>query len=336
MTSCLWRMAGDASSNRRCVFLMALALGACGGGEDAGSGALNVLLEPDATITAGLDAGEADENIRDGWQVRFDQYLLAIGPIELHSARDPDLRAVAPEVFVVDLAALPESGLPLWRFDDLASGRWDFHYSTPSARGGARHDSTPEVDFARMQENDWTYLITGRITNADGRSCPPARLASAPAQTLTAGENGAGDVCYANQAIAFSFGVPAHTVYGPCEVDGVPGASVASGGTQTVAATIHGDHLFFNGFPEGDEGGILRLAQWLADSDLDVNGVVTPEELSNILPADLVELDERYQLGGAPVNPLTDMWTYVRAQLMTQGHMDGEGECPPTTSPGVD
>jgi hypothetical protein len=146
---------------------------------------------------------------------------------------------------------------------------------------------------------------------------------------VASGENAGGDTCYANAEISFDFGVSAETHFGPCEIDGVPGVSIAAGSTQTVAATIHGDHLFFNGFPEGDEGGIVRLAQWLADSDLDLDGSVTREELESISPAELAELDPAlYDLGGSPISPVEDMWTYVRAQLKTQGHMDGEGECP--------
>jgi len=39
------------------------------------------------------------------------------------------------------------------------------------------------------------------------------------------------------------------------------------------------------------------------------------------------EIDDRFQLGSPPI-PLTDAWAYVRAQLKTQGHFQGEGECP--------
>ena len=56
---------------------------------------------------------------------------------------------------------------------------------------------------------------------------------------------------------------------------------------------------------------------------------MTREELEAISPADLAELDERYNLD-APFEdllPLDDLWTYVRAQLRTQGHFEGEGEC---------
>jgi hypothetical protein len=120
--------------------------------------------------------------------------------------------------------------------------------------------------------------------------------------------------------------VPAETLFGPCQLDGVPGFAITSGETTTVAATLHGDHLFFNGFPTGDEGGIVRLAQWLADSDLDLDGEVTQVELEAIAPADLSELRD-YSFTGSPIDPLDTMWDYVIAQLKTQGHMNGEGEC---------
>ena len=71
-----------------------------------------------------------------------------------------------------------------------------------------------------------------------------------------------------------------------------------------------------------------RLAQWLADSDLNLDGEVTREELEQIAPSDLPELDDRYQLGGAPIPIDASMWGYVTAQLKTQGHFQGEGECP--------
>ena len=38
--------------------------------------------------------------------------------------------------------------------------------------------------------------------------------------------------------------------------------------------------------------------------------------------------DDRYQLGGSPITPLNDMYDYLSAQLKTQGHFQGEGECP--------
>ena len=180
-----------------------------------------------------------------------------------------------------------------------------------------------------MVANDWTYLIEGTLESASGQSCPPAALATPGAATPNGNLSG-GNPCYDAPAVSFVVGANADTHYGPCKVDEVPGFAVTANGTTTVAMTLHGDHIFFNGFPEGSEGGVTRLAQWLADCDLDLDGTVTAAELQAIMPAQLPEIDERFQLGGSPITPLDtmSMYTYFRAQLKTQGHFQGEGECP--------
>lgn len=305
------------------------ALGLCGCGEaNDGGGSLSVILESEDTITDGLDPGDDVENIRDGWRVRYDKYVAVVGEIEVHLSTDEDVHAHDEAIFAVDLTQVPAAGLPLWEISNLRSGRWEFHYSqSGAAHGAVPHESVSQDDFDRMLADDATYLIEGRLSKSDGRSCPPPALA-APGSAEPSGSNDAGHACYENPSVSFTFLANAETLFGPCEVDGIPGFSVTDGGTQTVAATIHGDHVFFNGFPEGDEGGILRLAQWLADCDLNLDGEVTREELEAVAPSDLAELDSRYQLGGSPITPLDDMWEYVVAQLKTQGHMNGEGECP--------
>lgn len=316
--------------------LASACLAACGDDADTGTGSLSVLIEAEDSITAGLDPGDDEEGIQDGWQVRFDRYLLTVGEIELELASDRTIRAGAGELFVVDLVSIPQSGLSLWNLDGLSAGRWEFLYSIGGgSEGPSRHESVTAADFEAVVENDWTYLISGNITSAEGRSCPPERLAAPPVTATAAGDNVAGDSCYASTEVAFTIGINAEISFGPCEIDGVGGVGIAAGGAQTVAATIHGDHLFFNGFPEGDEGGVERRAQWLADSDLDLDGNVTQQELESLIPSDLAEV-AGYDLGGSPINPLDNMWTYVRAQLATQGHMDGEGECPPGGVPDED
>ncbi len=167
-------------------------------------------------------------------------------------------------------------------------------------------------------------MIRGSLAKPDGRSCPPALLATPGDAVADA------DGCYANTTIAFDFCAEAETAFGPCESgDGPTGIAVSGDGTQSGSLTIHGDHIFFNGFPEGEEGGIMRFAQWLADCDLDLDGNVTRAELEAIEPSDLAELDSRYDLS-APFDDLRldTMWNYLRAQLKTQGHFQGEGECP--------
>lgn len=309
--------------------LCALSLGAAGCGDDgAGSGQLSVLLESEDVITEGLQPGTETENIRDGWTVNFDSYLATVGDIDVHFSTDESLEAEAEAVFVVDMKQVPAAGLPLWTLEDLREGRWEFNYATPGAADGAtRHESVTQADFDAMVASDWTYLIRGAITKADGQSCPPAALAT-PGGKAPNGNNSGGNACYDAPSISFALGASAETSFGPCEIDEVPGFAVTAGTTQTVAATIHGDHLFFNGFPEGDEGGITRLAQWLADCDLNLDGTVTQAELEAIAPAQLPEIDTRYQLGGSPITPLNTMYDYAKSQLKTQGHYQGEGECP--------
>lgn len=302
-------------------------LSACSGdGTTSGTSAVRVLIEPEDVIVDGISAGDSPEDVADGWNVTFDKYVVALGNVGLRLP-SKDLEADDSTLWAVDLLRVASQGEPLWQLDDIAEGRWDFFYST-GIDGAERHDTVEQADFDAMVDADWTYLVEGTLQKADGVSCPPTALADVSADAVVAGENAGGDTCYENPSIRFAFGAEAETVYGPCEIDGLPGVSTASESTATVAISLHGDHLFFNGFPEGDEGGVMRLAQWWADVDLNLDGEVTAAELKAVSPAMLPELDERYQLGGSPISPLNDMYTYVRAQLKTQGHFEGEGECP--------
>jgi hypothetical protein len=216
----------------------------------------------------------------------------------------------------------------LWELEGLRTGRWQFFYSTPAADNSSeRHETVSQTDYNDMVESNWTYLVDGTLESETGESCPPSQLAS-PGDKSPNGNTSGGDDCYDAPSVRFRFGANATTSFGPCEIDDLPGFAISDDATQSVAATIHGDHLFFNGFPEGEESGTRRLAQWWADSDLNLDGTVTQEELEAIDPSALPEIDERYQLGARPITPLDSMYTYVRAQLKTQGHFQGEGECP--------
>src|SRR5690606_36946060 len=144
-------------------------------------------------------------------------------------------------------------------------------------------DSVTGEDYERMLDEGLSHLFIGTISQPEvGRSCPPRSLTTPPDTAIADGENAGGDPWYLNPELRFTIAANADTVYGPCEVDGVPGVAIVNDGATSVSATLHGDHLFFNGFPEGDEGGVRRLAQWLADSDLNLDGEVTRAELERI------------------------------------------------------
>ncbi|MDD9944658.1 MAG: hypothetical protein OXU20_26670 [Myxococcales bacterium] len=300
----------------------------CGSDNETGTGSLTVLLESEDLVVEGLEPGDDRENIADGWAVKFDKYLATIGDINVRLATDSHVEAEAHDVFVVDLTQVPAAGLSLWTIEDLQVGRWEFNFATPGAGdGSARHGSVDEDDYDEMVDRDWTYLIEGLMMKSDGQSCPPAALAN-PGSEAPNGNMSGDNECYDAKTVRFVFGATAETRFGPCEIDEVPGFPISADGAQTVAATLHGDHPFFNGFPEGDEGGVTRLAQWLADCDLNLDGTITQDELEAIAPSQLPEFDDRFQLGGSPITPLESMYDYLASQLKTQGHFQGEGECP--------
>lgn len=289
---------------RKGWMLLSLMLAACGGGP---TGDVTVLLTAEDTITEGLDPGTELENIVDGWEVRFSKYIVAIGDVHLQRSADGQ-EAHDETIYVVDLAQLPASGITLTQFEALSAVQWDrFGYATahPSAMA-VRHDSVSQADFDAMVANEWSYYIEGTLSSPTGESCPP------------------GGTCRAATSIAFRFGVDVDAGFGPCEAeDGLPGVVVTESGTS-VAITLHGDHMFFDGFPSGAEI-IERRAQWLANADTDGDDVVTAAELQAVEASALFP-SSLYNLGGAPI-PIEHGWDYVRAQLATQGHFQGEGEC---------
>ncbi len=300
-------------------------LGILACGDDSGGGTLTVAIEAEDSITSGLDPGAEVENIQDGWQVRFESYIAVLGDIHLNFATDATTEAHAEQLYAVDLTSVPQNGLALWTVPALKAGDWNFSYALGDGSLAEPHASVSEEAFAQISEQDLTYMITGTLSKTDGESCPPNSLAE-PGSATPVGTNAGGDHCYTNAAVKFSISLNAETHYTFCGLDDAKSFNMPTAGTQHVAITIHGDHMFFNGFPEGDEGGTLRLAQWLADCDLNLDGQVDMDELAQIAPADLSELDDRYQLGGSSIE-LDTMQDYVKAQLKTQGHIQGEGEC---------
>jgi len=271
------------------------------------TGDVTVLLDAEDTITEGLDAGEGDEDIVDGWSVRFSKYVVAVGDVRLARTADGQ-EAHDDAVRVIDLAALPPGGVELVRFETLDAVRWDrFEYATPHAGGATRDESVSEADFEEMVANEWTYLIEGTLENPSGQSCPP------------------GEECRAATILSFRVGASVGTTFGPCEgQDGLPGVTVTEGGTA-VSITIHGDHLFFDTFPSAAEV-IERRAQWLANADTDGDDTISTDELMAIDAAALFP-SSTYSLAGAPF-PIETAFDFVRSQLATQGHFQGEGECP--------
>lgn len=282
----------------------------CGNGGATGSGDVQLFLEAEGTITDGLEPGTAEENVVDGWTVSYSQFVIAIGDVRLGRSATAGEQHSA-EILVIDLASLPASGTELATFGPIDAARWDLlGFATPAATAAAvRDESVPAVDYEAMIAGGCTYLVRGAITSPTGQSCPP------------------GGACEAATAIDFDFCIPAATTFSSCtSPDGAPGLAVPAGGTVNGSITIHGDHLWFNAFPTGGEGTIERRAQWLADCDTNHDGLVDRAELEAIDAAALFTTARHYSLAGAPL-AIDDAWDFVVAQVSTQGHFQGEGEC---------
>jgi hypothetical protein len=188
-----------------------------------------------------------------------------------------------------------EQGLELVSLTGLASGQWDsFGFETPAAGSGVSPLGTVNpADVAQMSEKGLTYWIEGVA------QCP-------------------------ERSVSFSFQVAVPTVFSECEGDGEPGVSVSGGATSTATITLHGDHLWFDSLPSASEGTVMRRAAWLLKADSDGDGKVSTADLANVRADDAFPSSLGYNLSGAPIANALD---FVRAQLATQGHLNGEGEC---------
>ncbi len=289
--------------------LAPVALSACGGdddGQSTGDGTLTVTLDAEESITEGIEPGDGEENLVDGWAVNFDTYLMAIDKVEIGKGGKTQ---TSDQAYIVDLASLPTTGFTLASFNGIATGQWEtFSFGITTGDKAEPTDGLSNDDVTRMQSEKLTYLIRGTASKGDA-------------------------------SIDFEFAERVPVKFGPCQTeDGPPGFSVTDQGTTTVAATIHGDHVFFNGFPSGAEI-VGRRAAWLQTVDQLGNndGNVDDEELAGIEGAELEMVfpsaapsnpdDAQYSFAGSPL-PIENARDWVVGQLATQGHFQGEGECP--------
>lgn len=285
-----------------CIALVGFAIAGCGSdGGGSGNGNLSVLLEAEETIVDGLQAGTGAENILDGFDVEFNRYIASIGFVQMAQidGNDPQSSSV---VGIADLTSLPTTLPQLTAFTGIATGQYtEFGFETPAPEATVVNiNSVPAEEVDAMVANGWSFLIEGTITQVSEG---------------------------ATKSFLIEADVP--TVYSACAVEGLePGVNVTA--NSSVDITLHGDHIFFNGFPE-EEGNVQRLAQWLWDvEDTDGDDVLTridfeaATDVGSLFPSPPQGV---YELTGGPITPINDAWDFIRAQLGTQGHIFGEGEC---------
>lgn len=287
--------------------LVSAALG-CGGSDSVGT--VQIFVQPEGTIPSGIEAGDGDENIQDGWTVTYDRFLVAIGNIRA-SRTGGDERLSEPKTFALDLKNAPPQGYVIATFEDASAVRWDrFGFDIPNAKAGIEPVApTTDADAALLVGSGYSLYIEGTIAKSDGQSCPP------------------GGACEPASSVAFRWGLSAGTSFDDCATeDGFTGFAVPAGGAAQVKPTIHGDHWFFSNVTAGTEI-TVRYAQYIADADLDHDGETTLDELKQVSAADVLP-PPKYNLSGSLGGPISTAFDYVLAQARTLGDFQGDGECP--------
>jgi hypothetical protein len=276
------------------LMMLPLSTAACGG---TGSGKVEWVLEAEASIPDGLDPGTLEENVMDGWAIRYTKYLQTVGAFKATtSAGDGEPIESAPAL-LLDMKALPAGGQVIATFADVAAVRYDqVEYSSPAVGASVEKGAgVSQADFDMMKAANANLFATGTATKG--------------AKTVN-----------------FTFLIPAASHFTNCGPEtGDKGFAVVDGGTTQATATYHGDHFWFNAFPAGTEGTIVRLGEWLNRADANADGTVTPAELDAGTAAVLFPSPE-FNLGGSPV-PVTNGTSFLKAQGVTVGHFQGEGEC---------
>jgi len=271
-----------------------------GGSNAGGTGAVQIIVVPEESITGGIEPGTGDENMQDGWTVTYSRYLVAVGNFRARRSDTGDTLG-DPTVYVLDLKNAPASGYVTKEFAGVAAVRWDkFGYDVANARPGAKGlPPTAQTDVDLMTSQGLSVYFEG--TAAKGAD-----------------------------TIAFKWGFRTGTSFDDCATsDGLAGFAVPAGGTVQIKPTLHGDHQYFDNVTQGVEI-TKRRAEWMKTCDKDGNKTLTLEELKQC-DAAIALPTPPYDLAGVKDQDgdgkLT-VFDYVSSQLRTFGDFQGDGECP--------
>ena len=276
------------------------------GAPASGTGTAQLIVVAEDSIPEGLQSGTDPENLKDGWSITYDRFLVTIGGV-VAARSDNGASTSAPDVFVLDLRNAPTTGYVLAEWKGLSAARYDkFSFSLPNAKPGAKLLApTKQTDLDFMTKEGFSVYFEG--------------AASKGAEKLT-----------------FKWGFRAGTSFADCATtEGQAGFAVPSGGTVQVKPTIHGDHWFFTNVTQGAEL-TERRAEWIKTCDKDNNKDVTLDELKacDLAAAMPQKPNGPYDLTGVKDqdgDPKLSVYDYVASQARTLGDFQGDGECPTRT-----
>lgn len=206
--------------------------------------------------------------------------------------------SVTFDAFLVVVGDVSIDGAPLpgWHIVDLA----------PASGGEGRSLGEIQRDAGRLSA--LSYRIAAN-TSATATLADPqlAELARGHAVYVRGAATKAG-VTY-----TFAWAFDTDTRYDPCEL----GRELPAGGSDSAELTIHADHLFYDDLESSEPNVAFDL---IASADADADLVITEAELRAVD----ISGQARYQVGSRDIS---DLWSFIAAQVATLGHVDGEGHC---------
>jgi hypothetical protein len=116
----------------------------------------------------------------------------------------------------------------------------------------------------------------------------------------------------------FDWGFTLKLTYAHCDL-----MSTVDGNDVRAQATIHADHLFYDDAVSEEPNVAFQI---IADADTNTDNAVTLAELAAVD----IRGETRYQVGSLkdPAgNTITNLRQYVEHQVVTLGHINGEGHC---------
>lgn len=261
------------------------------GSDGVGNGSVLVSVWGEQYIEVGIPAAEFE----DGWSVKYDEFLIALGDVTIEKGSGPSGGSLA-EVVLFDLTdAGPQT---LGAVDGLDEGNWDeFGFSSLVATDETeRSDSASAGDLELMIEGNYNIYVTGTASKGDEQK-------------------------------HFAWGFSASVRYASCvdvrDGQETSGVVVGDGAEAAAQLTIHGDHLFYDDLASPEAK--LRF-DLIASADADEDGEVTLDELAAVQLADLSSDQGTYGVG---VFDVDDMREFVAAATTSLGHFNGEGHCRP-------
>lgn len=262
---------------------------ACGS-DAAGEGSVKVTVWGEAYIEDGIPA----EVFEDGWSVKYDKFLIALGDVSID--KDGAKGRSLDEIVLFDLTEAGPQGFG--SIDGLAEGNWDeFGFSSVVADADTQRSNSARVeDLDLMVDAGYNVYVAGEASKAGA-------------------------------AIHFAWGFAKPVRYASCadvrQGQETSGVVVGDGASAEAQLTIHGDHLFYDDLASPEAK--LRF-DVIASADADDDGDVTLDELAAVQLADLGSDQGTYGVGAFDVD---DMRAFVEAATTSLGHFNGEGHCLP-------